>query len=62
MPSANANSNTALIEELKNRITRHRLRINLVATLQIGVEGLGNLIPGVDVAADVVLLSGDMNN
>jgi hypothetical protein len=57
MPSANANSNTALIEELKNRITRHRLRINLVATLQIGVEGLGNLIPGVDVAADVVLLA-----
>jgi hypothetical protein len=56
-PSAESNPNTALIGELKNRITRHRLRISLVAALEIGVEGLGNLIPGVDVAADVALVA-----
>lgn len=46
-----------LIDELKNRITRHRLRIGLVAALEIGIEGLANLIPGVDVAADVALVA-----
>jgi hypothetical protein len=44
-------------EELKNRVTRQRLRINFVAALKIGLEGLGNLIPGVDLPADVMLVA-----
>ncbi len=57
MPSADRDPKTKLTQELKNRITRHQLRINLVAALQIGLEGLGNLVPGVDVAADVMLVA-----
>ncbi len=56
VPSAGADANTALTDELKRRITRHQLRITMVAALQIGVETLGNVIPGVDVAADVALV------
>ena len=44
-------------QELKNRVTRQRLRFNFVAALKIGLEGLGNLIPGVDLPADVMLVA-----
>jgi hypothetical protein len=47
----------ALTQQIKDRIKREKLRINLVAALHIGVEALANLIPGVDVAADVVLVA-----
>jgi hypothetical protein len=42
---------------IKDLITRREMRTNLVAALRIGVETLGNLIPGVDVAADAALLA-----
>jgi hypothetical protein len=47
----------ALTQQIKDRIKREKLRINLVAALHIGVEALANLIPGVDVAADVALVA-----
>ena len=47
----------ALAEEIKNRISRRSLKMNLIAALHIGVEALANLIPGLDVAADVALLA-----
>ena len=47
----------ALAEEIKDRISRHSLKMNLTAALHIGVEALANLIPGLDVAADVALLA-----
>jgi hypothetical protein len=50
-------SEAALTQQIKDRIKREKLRINLVAALHIGVEALANLIPGVDVAADVALVA-----
>jgi hypothetical protein len=48
-------SGTMLPLEVRNRIVRDALRIGLVAALHIGVEGLANLFPGVDIAADVAM-------
>ena len=48
-------SEAAMTQQIKDRIKREKLRINMVAALHIGVEALANLIPGVDVAADVAL-------
>jgi hypothetical protein len=50
-------SEATLTQQIKDRIKREKLRINLVAALHIGVEALANLIPGVDVAADVALVA-----
>jgi hypothetical protein len=50
-------SEALLTQEIKDRIKREKLRINMVAALHIGVEALANLIPGVDVAADVALVA-----
>ena len=50
-------SEAALTQQIKDRIKREKLRINLVAALHIGVEALANLVPGVDVAADVALVA-----
>jgi hypothetical protein len=44
-------------QEIKDRISRRELRINLIAALHIGIEALANLIPGVDVAADAAILA-----
>ena len=33
------------------------MRINLLAALRVGLEGIANLIPGVDVAADVMMMA-----
>jgi hypothetical protein len=48
-------STATVTQEIKRRITRNEMRLNLVAALHIGVEALANLIPGIDVAADVVM-------
>jgi hypothetical protein len=48
-------ADAVLTQEIKERITRRELRINLIAALHIGLEGLANVIPGVDVAADVAM-------
>ena len=45
----------AITQAIKDRINRHELRLNLVAAMHVGIEALANLIPGVDVAADVML-------
>ncbi len=50
-------SDAALTRKAKDRITRRELRISLLAALHIGVEAAANLIPGVDVAADVAMLA-----
>jgi len=50
-------STTALTQLVKDLITRREMRTNLVAGLHVGLEALGNLIPGVDVAADAALLT-----
>jgi hypothetical protein len=50
-------SAAAITQEIKDRIKRRELRLNLVAALHIGVEAMANLIPGVDVAADVVMVA-----
>ena len=50
-------SASALSEEIKDRISRRSLKMNLTAALHIGVEALANLVPGVDVAADVSMLA-----
>jgi hypothetical protein len=50
-------SAAALTQKIKDSITRRVLRMNLTAGLHIGVEALANLIPGVDVAADVATVS-----
>jgi hypothetical protein len=50
-------SAAALTQEIKDRITRRELRMNLTAGLHIGVEALANLIPGVDVPADVAMVA-----
>lgn len=48
---------TALTQLVKDLVTRREMRTNLVAGLHVGLEALGNLIPGVDVAADAALLT-----
>jgi hypothetical protein len=50
-------SEAALTQQIKDRIKREKFRINLVAAMHIGVEALANLIPGLDVAADVALVA-----
>jgi hypothetical protein len=50
-------SGVNLAQEVRNRITRDALRTGLVAALHIGVEGLANLVPGIDVAADVMMVA-----
>ena len=50
-------SEAALTQEIKDRINRRKFRLNMVAALHIGVEALANLIPGVDVAADVAMVA-----
>jgi hypothetical protein len=50
-------SSFALIEKIKDEIARRELRINLAAALHVGIEALANLIPGVDLAADVALVA-----
>jgi hypothetical protein len=50
-------SGATLTLEVWNRITRDALRTGLVAALHIGIEGLANLIPGVDIAADVAMVA-----
>ncbi len=46
-----------ITQAIKERITRYQMRLNLVAALHIGVEAMANLIPGIDVAADVAMLA-----
>jgi hypothetical protein len=48
-------SEAGLTQEIKDRINRRKFRLNMVATLHIGVEAVANLIPGVDIAADVAM-------
>jgi hypothetical protein len=50
-------SAAAITQEIKDRINRRELRLALVAALHIGVEALANLIPGLDVAADVAMVA-----
>jgi hypothetical protein len=50
-------STSALTDKIKNLVKRDRLRMNLTAALHVGIEALVNLIPGVDVAADVMVLT-----
>jgi|SRR5579862_6474195 len=44
-----------LTQKVKSLIARRALRIGLLAALRVGLEGLANLIPGVDVATDVLM-------
>ncbi len=44
-----------LTQKVKSLIARRALRTGLLAGLRVGLEGLANLIPGVDVAADVLM-------
>jgi hypothetical protein len=44
-----------LTQKVKSLIARRALRTGLLAALRIGLESLANLIPGVDVAADVLM-------
>jgi hypothetical protein len=44
-----------LTQKVRSLIARRALRIGLLAALRVGLEGLANLIPGVDVAADVLM-------
>lgn len=46
-----------LTQKVKSLIARRALRKGLLAALRVGIEGLGNLIPGVDVAADVMTIA-----
>ena len=50
-------SAASITQEVKDLITRQELRLNLVAALHIGVEAMANLIPGIDVAADVAMVA-----
>jgi hypothetical protein len=50
-------SELAITQDIKARINRQELRLGLVAALHIGLETLANLIPGVDVAADVAMVA-----
>jgi hypothetical protein len=49
-------SATVITQQVSERIARRKLRLNLTAAMHIGVEALANLIPGVDVAADVAMV------
>ena len=53
-------SGATLSLETWNRITRDALRIGLVAALHIGIEALANLIPGIDIAADIARKSAEV--
>jgi hypothetical protein len=44
-----------LTQKVKSLVVRRALRTGLLAALRVGLEGLANLIPGVDVAADVLM-------
>ena len=44
-----------LTEKAKSLIARRVLRTVMLAGLRVGLEGLANLLPGVDVAADVLM-------
>jgi hypothetical protein len=46
-----------LTQKAKSLIARRALRTGLLAGLRFGLEALGNLIPGVDVAADVMMVA-----
>lgn len=48
-------NSSELTQKVKSLIARRALRTGLLAALRIGLEGLANLIPGVDVAADVLM-------
>jgi len=50
-------SAAAITQEIKDRITRQELRLKLVAVLHIGIEAMTNLIPDIDVAADVTMVA-----
>jgi hypothetical protein len=50
-------SAAAITQEIKDRINRRKFRLNMVAALHIGVEAVANLIPGVDVVADVAMVA-----
>lgn len=50
-------SQAALTQKIKDFISRRELRMNLTAALHVGIEALANLIPGMDIAADVALLA-----
>jgi hypothetical protein len=49
-------SDIAVTEAIKGVVARHELRMSLNAVLHIGLDALANLVPAVDVAADVELL------
>jgi hypothetical protein len=46
----------AITQAIKAVVTRHELRMSLNAVLHIGLDALANLVPVVDVAADVEML------
>ncbi len=48
---------SALTDKVKNIVARDQLRMNLAAALHVGIEALINLIPGLDVAADVMMVA-----
>jgi hypothetical protein len=50
-------SDATLAQAINDRIKRREMRTNLVAALHVGIEALANLIPGVDVAAEAMLLT-----
>jgi len=49
-------ADSELTQQVKSRIARRALRISLLTVLRVGLEGIANLIPGVDVAADVMMV------
>lgn len=49
-------SDVAIAQAIKGVVARHELRMSLIAVLHIGLDALANLVPGVDVAADVEIL------
>jgi hypothetical protein len=50
-------SEASITQEIKDRINRRKFRLDMVAALHIGIEAMANLIPGVDVAADVAMVA-----
>jgi len=46
-----------LTQQIKSRIARRGLRLGLLTILHVGLDAIGNLMPGVDVAADVALVA-----
>lgn len=46
-----------LTQQVKSRIARRALRISLLTVLHVGLEAIGNLLPGVDVAADIAMVA-----